>query len=366
MLHYARFAHDLLNRPLGRMEPFRLRAAYQNRIRELDFARGSKLQMKAFQNHLIGELGDAFLSAVDPAFAAKRMSFWIRFTPSNSTVCDMPVMRHLLLAMYLFGTRDEFASSLQRVLPDEASIGRAATVVDALPIPLQPVPSTPRAMHRRRIRSELVRNPGVTIEDLWRKAYRVTSWFYDHDRTWLLKTLALPEHETVPGTSAAIITSSDDERFAAEVDAAAAAILATVGKPQQVTKERLLATLPIRIVDTPRYRERYPNTLVRVTENPESTWHFRARRVWWAYSVLSARGEAPLASEAAILSGVGYNAVQAIVEHCGWERLLRRAAQFDVVGNLAELGITRKWADPPAWQGRAVGGRAYQRRADRE
>ncbi|NPT62566.1 transposase [Paraburkholderia sp. 5N] len=362
MLHYARFAHDLLNRPLGRLEPFRLRAAYQNRIRELGFAWGSKVQAKAFQNHLIKELGDAFLAAVDPAFAAKRMSFWIRFTPSNSMVCDMPIMRHLLLAMYLFGTRDEFASSLLRVTPEETPVCRTKTGDADSVRPMKSVRSTPSATHRRRIRDELVRNPETTIEDLWRKAYRVTSWLYDHDRAWLLETLSVPAAGTAIGTSAAIIVSPDDERFAAHVDTTAAALLAKPGKPQQVTKERLLAALPVRIADTLRYRERYPNTLMRVTENRESTWHFRARRVWWAYAVLSARGDTLLAREAAILSGVGYNAVQAIVEHCGWEPLLQRAAQFDVVGKLAELGIARKWDGPPAWLGRAIGGRAYQRR----
>jgi hypothetical protein len=361
MLHYARFASDLLDRPLGRLEPFRLRAAYQNRIRELGFTWGSKVQIKAFQNHLIEELGDAFLAAVDPAFAAKRMSFWIRFTPRSSTECDMPITRHLLLALYLFGTRDQFEASLQRVPADETLISRARPIVGASEHPIESLPSNPRATHRRRIRDELVRKAETTIEDLWRKAYRVTSWLYDHDRTWLLGTLSLPAPATAPGTSAAIIVSPEDDRFAAHVDATAAALLTKPGKPQQVTKERLLVALPVHIADTPRYRERYPNTLTRVTDNRESTWHFRARRVWWAYGVLSARGDTLSANEAAILSGVGYNAVLAIVEHCGWTSLLPRAAQVDVIRKLSELGITRKWDGPPAWLGRAIGGRAYQR-----
>ncbi|MFM0224341.1 hypothetical protein [Paraburkholderia dipogonis] len=163
------------------------------------------------------------------------------------------------------------------------------------------------------------------------------------------------------GTSAVIKVSPEDERFAAHVDATAATLLSQAGKPQQVTKERLLAALPLRVADTPAYRKRYPNTLARVTENRESTWHFRARRAWWAYGVLSARGDPLSVNEAAVLSGVGYNAVLAIVEHCGWTSLLSRTAQHDVLQKLAELGITQKWDGPPAWRGRAIGGRAYQR-----
>ncbi len=362
MLHYARFAHDLLNRPLGRVGPFRLRLAYQNRIRELGFTWGARVQAKAFQDHLIEELGDAFLSAVDPAFAAKRMSFWIRFAPGNSTACDMPVTRHLLLAMYLFGTRDELALSLRRASLEETAICRTRAVEDDPTGSDESAASTPRVRHRRRIRDELSRNPQTTIQDLWRKVYRVTSWLYEHDREWLQETLSISAADRAGGQSAAKAVSLDDERLAALVDETAVAMLARPGKPQQVTKERLIAVLPVRIADTPRHRERYPNTLMRVTENRESTWHFRARRLWWAYTVLSARGETALAREAVILSGVGHYAAQAIIEHCGWEPLLPLAAKFDALVKLSEAGVTPKWEGPPAWQGRAIGGRGYQRR----
>ncbi len=156
--------------------------AYQNRIRELGFTWGARVQAKAFQDHLIEELGEAFLSTVDPAFAAKRMSLWIRFARGNITACDMPVTRHLLLAMYLFGTRDELALSLKRVSEEEMAICRPRTVEEGPKGPDESAALTPRVAHRLRIRNELSRNPRTTIQDLWRKAYRVTSWLYEHDR----------------------------------------------------------------------------------------------------------------------------------------------------------------------------------------
>ena len=360
LLDYARFAHDLLNRPLGRVDPFRLRVAYQNRIRESGFAWGARVQAKAFQDHLIEELGETFLSAVDPAFAAKRMSFWIRFAPGGSTACDMPVTRHLLLAMYLFGTRDELALSLRRVSQEETAISRTRAVDGEATGSEDSAASTPRVAHRRRIRAELTRNPQTTIQDLWRKAYRVTSWLYEHDREWLQETLIM-QADSVGDKSIAKTVSPNDDHLAAEVDATAAALLARPGKPQQVTKGRLLAALPVRIADTPRHRDRYPKTLMRVTDNRESTWHFRARRLWWAYAVLSARGGAAPAREAVILSGVSHYAAQAIIDHCGWHPVLPLAARFDALTKLSDAGITSKWEGPPAWHGRAIGGRAYQR-----
>ncbi|WP_228939393.1 hypothetical protein [Paraburkholderia saeva] len=168
MLDYARVAHDLLNYPLGQVGRYRLRAAYQSRIRELGFGWGSQVQAKAFQEHLIGELGDAFLSAIDPAFASKRMSFWIRLTGGDSTTWDMPITRHLLLAMYLFGTRDKFALALQRVSDEDAVRGTRATESQSGRSVAVP-PSSPRAAHRGRIRDELTKNPKTTLEDLWRR-----------------------------------------------------------------------------------------------------------------------------------------------------------------------------------------------------
>ena len=146
------------------------------------------------------------------------------------------------------------------------------------------------------------------------------------------------------------------------MDTVAAELLARSGKPQQVTKERMLAALPVSVADTPRHRERYPRTLKRVTDNRESTWHFRARRLWWAYAVLGARGDAPPMIEAVVLSSVGLYAAQAIIEYCGWEHLLPLAPNIDVLEKLSGAGITIKWDGPPAWRGQAIGGRAYRRR----
>ncbi|RQN37192.1 TnsD family Tn7-like transposition protein [Paraburkholderia tropica] len=361
MLDYARFAHDLLNYPLGQVSRLRLRVVYQNRMRELGFGWGSQIQAKAFQEHLIGELGDAFLSAVDPAFASKRMSFWIRLTGGNNSTWDMPITRHLLLAKYLFDTRDRFALALQRVSDEDAVRGTRAAESQSGRSVVSP-PSTPRAAHRGRIREELSRNPKTTLEDLWRRANRITSWLYEHDRKWLVETLSAPATDGARRSSSAETASPDDERFAAHVDTAATELLTRSGKPQQVTKERLLAALPVSVADTPRHRERYPRTLKRVTDNRESTWHFRARRLWWAYAVLSARGDAPPMFEAVVLSGVGLYAAQAIIEYCGWENLLPLAANIDVLEKLSGAGISIKWEGPPAWRGQAIGGRAYQRR----
>lgn len=72
-------------------------------------------------------------------------------------------------------------------------------------------------------------------------------------------------------------------------------------------------------------------------------------------------GGVPLAREAVNLSGVGHYAAHAIIEYCGWEPLLPLAAKFDALVKLSEVGITLKWEGPPAWQGRVIGGRAYQR-----
>jgi hypothetical protein len=361
-LDYARFAHDLLDRPLDRTTSECLRATYRHRIRELGFAYGAGLRIRDFQAHLIEELGDAFLASVDPAYAARKMRFWLRFTPQGGAAWDMPITRHLLLSVFLFGTRDRFALSLQRTEANTLPVLRTRSAVDKTDSSVETGALMPTAVHRRRIQAELARNPAITIEDLWRKAHRSTAWLYDHDRAWLSNAMSLPLEVRPPPADVVTAVSLDDAMFAVKVDAVAADVLAALGKPQQVTKSRLFDALPRRLADIASHRARYPITLARIAENRESTWHFRARRTWWAYGVLGTRGDPLSVHNAAVLSGVGYEAVRAIVEHCGWAPLLQRAAQLDAMAQLAAAGILRQWDGPPELRGRAVGGRSYQRR----
>ncbi|MCX4151653.1 MULTISPECIES: TniQ family protein [Paraburkholderia] len=361
-LDYARFAHDLLDRPLDRTTSECLRATYRRRIRELGFAYGAGLRIREFQAHLIEELGDAFLASVDPAYAARRMRFWLRFTPQGGAAWDMPITRHLLLSLFLFGTRDRFALSLQRGEADTLPVRRTRSAADSPDLSGETGAPMPRAVHRSRIQAELARNPAMTIEDLWRKAHRPTAWLYDHDRAWLSNAMSLPLELAKQPADVLTAVSPDDAIFAVKVDAVAADVLAAVGKPLQVTKSRLFDALPRRLADIASHRARYPMTLARIAENRESTWHFRARRTWWAYGVLATRGDLLSINNAAVVSGVGYEAVRAIVEHCGWAPLLQRAAQLDVMVQLAAAGISRQWDGPPEFRGRAVGGRSYQRR----
>ncbi|MEX3962093.1 AAA family ATPase [Paraburkholderia sp. EG286B] len=290
MLDCVHFVHDLLNSPLGQVGRLRLRVAYQNRIRELGFGWGLQVHAKAFQEHLNGELDDAFLCTV--VLALQRVS-------------------------------DEDAVRNTSTRAAESQSGRS----------LASPPSKPHAAHRGRIRDELSKIPKTTLEDLWRRANRITPWVYEHDRTWLVETLSMPATDGTRRRSSSETASPDDERFAAYVDTVAAELLARSGKPQQVAKERLLAALPVSVADTHRHREHYPRTLERVTDNRESTWHFSARRLWWACAVLGARGDAPLMFGAVVLSGVGLYAAQAIIEYCGWEHLLPLAANIDVPEN---------------------------------
>ncbi|MBB5547589.1 TniQ family protein [Paraburkholderia fungorum] len=362
-LGYARLARDLLERPLDRTTSECLRATYRHRIRELGFAHGAGLRIRDFQANMIEELGDAFLASVDPAYAAQRMRFWLRFTPDGNAGWDMPITRHLLLSLFLFQTRDQLAFGLRRMAETNLlTTRRSRPAVD--PSDSSKKDGTPmlRALHRSRIQAELNRNSAITLEDLWRKSNRATAWLYDHDRAWLSRTMSLVLEVQAPPEKLTKAVSPDDAVFAAKVDLAAADFMAAMGKPEQVTKSRLFEALPRRLADIASHRARYPRTLARIAENRESTWHFRARRTWWAYGVLAARGEPLSLHNVVILSGVGYNAVRAIVEHCGWAPLLPRAGQLDVVAQLAAIGIFLQWEGPPELRGHAVGGRGYQRR----
>jgi hypothetical protein len=109
---YARYAHDLLQLDMDPIPPDLLSRLYRRRIQELGFVLGSATArdgnprmtaMKKLTEDLIHLFGDEFISKVDKAYASGRIRFWLRFSVIDGAL-DMPLSRHILLGMRLFGT----------------------------------------------------------------------------------------------------------------------------------------------------------------------------------------------------------------------------------------------------------------------
>jgi hypothetical protein len=115
---YALFAHDLLTRNLLPIPPQYLFATYRARSIQLGFKWGGNSATEELQDVIIDSFGESFIATIDPAYASKRHSKWLRLTSYQSAL-DMPVMRHILLSLYLFGTVEHLARQLSS--PDRES-----------------------------------------------------------------------------------------------------------------------------------------------------------------------------------------------------------------------------------------------------
>jgi hypothetical protein len=231
--NYARYVHELLQLDMDPIPPDLLSRLYRKRIQELGFVRGGNTArdgntrmtaMTKFTEDLVQLFGDEFISKVDKAYATGRTSFWIRFSVIDG-VLDMPLSRHILLGMRLFGTAAAFHAAILRASKEEAAAiftKKAPALADDVVL---------RDRHRARIVKELKRHGSLQLKDLWRKALRATSWLFENDRKWLEQAL-LPGSQVQPdGGNEDEDLSDKDMQYAAQVEARSRELLAKGGRP---------------------------------------------------------------------------------------------------------------------------------------
>ncbi|QJE00009.1 hypothetical protein HH212_08200 [Massilia forsythiae] len=144
-----------------------------------------------------------------------------------------------------------------------------------------------RDQHRQRIVREIKIDPNITLEGLWRKAYRPTAWLFDHDKKWLNSALTHELHtETIPENTS--MTEEDklrDLRFAKAVELRASQLVSQSGKPVRVTRQRLLEALPISSSHLKLNSHRYPILSEKINSNRESRLGASVLDVFYGLSV---------------------------------------------------------------------------------
>lgn len=352
--HFATFAHDLLNANYPPIPPDVLALAYRSQIQAMGFVRGSKTALAEFTESLVAVLGDDFIRSVDPAYATGKTTFWLRFNYYDGGM-DMPITRHLLLSMHLFGTAERFLQAVRDLLP-------AAAPTSERKKSGHPTSSTNAAQEesRKRIRHEIKLDPSITMERLWKKAYRATAWLFEHDRRWLSDTLtpqqSKPENKT--------LTQSDEDRrqdrhFASLVEVRARQLIASKEKPERVTMGRLLTYLPLKSGFIQRHEARYPILREQLMRSKETSWSFSARRILWAIGEIGRLDLSITQFQIVTKSAVSYYIVQKVLNFCRWDFVAMTAQQINPVDELMRVGIGLTWQGPDSSAMNEVGGRAY-------
>jgi len=359
-LEYAIFSHDLLTRNLPPLPPQQLFASYRTRAIQLGFKWGSRSSIEELQEAVVNYFGKPFLEYVDPAYGTKRCTNWLRLTSYQSAL-DMPVTRHILLSLYLFGSVEHLARKLSDQVKDPTSNEAQATngTSKETESDLQQ-----REVHRTKVLKTRQRHQASAPQALWKLAFKSMSWLYDNDRTWLQNNILQPE--TSP-TTKTIGQADDDELLAPKVDSFAKSYLSQdTGKPLRLTIRRLLTGIGKRINRTYFDRERYPLTFERIDYNTESVWHFRARRILWAIQELQSLGELISASSIATLSGVSLYRVHDIIDYCEWHCETLSLQSNQIPSYLLKSGIPHNWPGPQRPDLQNNGGRRHRSQAQME
>ncbi len=350
---YARYAHDLLQENMASVPPDILMNTYREKIRQRGYVRKSQIDLKSFQEAMIQDLGEPFIRKVDPAFSLNRTSTWLRLSYLQSAL-DLPITRHLLMGMHLFGTASHFHIEVQAMQnAGHIALRKKATQSHASQNML-------RDEFRQKITKELKKNPALSMEKLWKKQVRTMAWLFEHDKTWLNNTVTSGACREADA-SASKIQADDalDREGARQIEEVSRKLFEQTGKPQRVTISKILAGLSKPVASTTGNRERYPLLFAAIDLCKETAWCFSARRILWALGELDRFEETITIGNIVLRSAVGTRAVEEILQFCGWdgEKLSKTTINPRLL--LAKAGITRTWRGPSENKLGEFAGRGY-------
>jgi hypothetical protein len=363
---YAVFVHELLNANVAPVAPDHLAQVYRERIQQLGFVwgkprdldnpastkQGRTTSMTAFTADFIESIGGDFIAQVDPAYAAGRTTNWLRFSTVDG-VMDMPVTRHILLAMRLYGTAAQF---VQTITP----VGQEVPLKRVLKARNESLANVElRDQYRQRILREIKMAPALTLKGLWRKAYRPTTWLFEHDRKWL-------DNAFISGTrdnSKLQETTADellrDREFAEKVEAHARKLVSQSDKPSRITMQKLIGHISLSYSHLRLHADKFPQLNHAISRCKESSWSFSARRILWAIEEVQRLGLSLSAGSIVNRTSVSLYVIQKICQFSGWDLEGMARQPINIPVELARAGITLTWQGPHSSAWAEIGGRAY-------
>ena len=349
-VRYAEFSARLLAANLPPLKPGQLIRAYRQKIAAHGLVRKSSISWTAVLDALQSEFGAEFLTATDPAYRAGQLRSWLRLSLLEGQI-ELPLTRHVILAMYLFGDFDSFKACVlaQNAEPlEKLRVPKNDTVQEEADPKLQAM--------RNKVRHLQVQWPTISLDDLWKKSYATADWLYQHDRAWLLQTLQV-QTEQVPGADGYV---EQDATFVETITTGLDNLYDAPGKPARVSKERLRSLLP-KAIPVAQMKERYPRASELIDMLKESYWHFILRRVIFGTGEARRLQATPANTSIRKLSGVHSVALDAVLAHFNWEPEQMVLPSFDAKAELVRLGVNRQWAGPTN-QSQHHSGRRYKKR----
>lgn len=348
-LSYARFSASLLqSAPYLAVSPRVLVESYRDRARAIGCSWGNvKVSRVRIKTEMEKFYGKDFLRRTDAAYRDDRLSEWLKML-NDYSVMEPPLGRHLLFAHFLFRDAAQFLAAINAPRGNKQMAGIEKPVVKRRTIDVgtgkASKPSTEQRiadlLHELTMYARDI--PNCSVEDLWKSHYGLMKRFVSLDLnaiTLLRRKLQLLKPKPTDPTKVPRRSEKDGER-ARSVMATAAALYASVGKPEKITINRLAKEAGWN--PTALNQNAFPATLRALEECAESNWHFYARRILWAklahkhaaISVVRAR------------SGVEYHRSLVLMQLFQDVDLSTPYSAETITRLLAERGIQRDWSGP--------------------
>lgn len=288
-LSYAQFSATLLqSAPHSTVSPHVLVESYRERARAIGYSWGndrvSHVRVKAEMEKFYGK---AFLSRTDAAYRGERLSEWLKML-NDSCVTEPPLGRHLLFAHFLFRDAPLFLATISSTSGNDRTAGTEQPTVKRRTGGIGTGRASKPSIKQRiasllRELTDRARDiPDCSIEDLWKSHYGLMKRLVSLDLeavTLLRRKLQQLKPRPAGPTKVPRRSEKDGER-ARFIMATAAALYASVGKPEKVTINLLAKDIGGNPAALNQYA--FPETLRALEECAESNWHFYARRILWA------------------------------------------------------------------------------------
>lgn len=348
-LSYAQFTATLLqSAPHSTVSPRVLVESYRERARTVGYKWGNdkvshvrvKMEMEKFY-------GKDFLSRTDAAYRDDRLSEWLKML-NESCVTEPPLGRHLLFAHFLFRDATQFLATIGATNGNDRTAGLEQPAVKRRTVRVGTGKASKPSIEQRiagLLRELAVRAhdiPNCSIEDLWKSHYGLMKRLVSLDLEAITRLKRkLQQLKPKPAGPAKVPHKSEkDGERARSVMATAAALYASVAKPEKITINRLVKEAGWNPAALNQHA--FPATLRALEEYAESNWHFYARRILWA-KLTHKRAAISVVRER---SGVEYHR-SLVLMHFFQDVDLSLSYDAETITRLlAERGIQRDWPGP--------------------
>ncbi|PHN34181.1 transposase [Pseudomonas sp. ICMP 564] len=334
----ALFAHDILQRNIPPIGSTVLNSCYVRQCKKRGFIFGKNAGIAKLFDSIQSAYGDELLAQIDPAYNTGKHEQWIRLK-SDKGQLNMPLARHLIIALHLFSSADGFEEALKNesILLSAAVSPRAPKVEESR--------LSQKTRYRQKIELLLALRTDANIEYLWKKAYKPTQWILENDNAWLMAKLHAPKKATVKVEKS---VDSRDDAYAALIEAGVDELYKVTKDPKRVNIRNLQSLLPGSLPhELDLRKQRFPLTYQQIKIHQESVWHFRLRTLVWTVSELI-RMKLPVNySTVRLTSAVSSKVFLVFSSFFEWDLESLARTGVDAEALLRSTGVSRNWEGPP-------------------